>query len=68
MGQAMKRGQASNPSGSGVDDQSDDDLLLIAVALVKASEEDDDQHFVASVALVFEALKQLRPSARRRRR
>jgi len=42
-------------------------LLLLAVTLVKASG-DDDQHFVAKVAVVFEALKQLKPSARARRR
>jgi len=44
---------------------SDDDLPLLAVALVKASG-DDDQRFVAAVAVVFEALKQLKLSARSR--
>ena len=65
--QEMKRGQANQRSDPGPGDLSDDDLLLLAVALVKASG-DDDQRFVAAVAVVFEALKKLKPSARSRRR
>jgi hypothetical protein len=63
----MKRGQANKRSDPGPGELSDDDLLLLAVALVKASG-DDDQRFVAQVAMVFEALKELKPSARSRRR
>jgi hypothetical protein len=63
----MKRGQAKQRSGRGPDDPSDDDLLLLAVALVKGSGV-DDHGFVAAVAVVFEALKRLKLSARSRRR
>jgi len=63
----MERGQANEHSDPGPGDWSDDDLLLLAVALVKASG-DDDQRFVAAVAVVFEALKQLKLSATSRRR
>jgi len=64
----MKRGQANERSDASPGGLSDDDLLLLAVALVKASEDGDDERFVAHVAMVFEALKQLKPSAMSRRR
>jgi hypothetical protein len=63
----MKRGQARERSDQGSENLSDDDLLLLAVTLVKASGV-DDQRFVATVAVLFEALKQRKLSARSRRR